>query len=215
MGDRLAAIVLEPVIERLPSAEWIAEARRACDDSGAVLIFDEIKTGFRLKPGGYQELVDVMPDLAVFGKALANGYPLSAVVGRESVMRAASDTWISSTLASETIALAAARAVIEWHARAEVCESLGEIGAEMRAAVSRAITASRIDGVRVDGLDHMWLIRFDAPERERRFLELAVEAGVLFKRGAYDFPSLAHDEEAIAEIESAASSALVRLRDEE
>jgi glutamate-1-semialdehyde aminotransferase len=215
MGDHLAAIVLEPVIERLPSIEWISEARRACDDSGAVLIFDEIKTGFRLKPGGYQELVDVTPDLAVFGKALANGYPLSAVVGRESVMRAAGDTWISSTLASETVSLAAARAVIEWHARAEVCESLGDIGADMRAAVDRAIAASRIEGVRVDGLDHMWLIRFDAPERESRFLELAAEAGVLFKRGAYDFPSLAHDEEAIAEIESAASSALVRLRDEE
>lgn len=215
VGDRLAAIVIEPVIERLPSVEWIAEARRACDESGAVLIFDEIKTGFRLKPGGYQELVDVTPDLAVFGKALANGYPLSAVVGRESVMRAASDTWISSTLASETVALAAARAVIEWHARAEVCESLGEIGAEMRAAVDRAIVASRIEGVRVDGLDHMWLIRFDSPARESRFLELAADAGVLFKRGAYDFPSLAHDEEAIAEIESAASSALVRLRDEE
>ena len=214
-GDRLAAIVLEPVIERLPSVEWISIARRACDESGAVLIFDEMKTGFRLKPGGYQELVDVTPDLAVFGKALANGYPLSAVVGRESVMRAASDTWISSTLASETVALAAARAVIEWHARAEVCESLGEIGAEMKGAVDRAIAASRIEGVSTDGLDHMWLIRFDSPARESRFLELAAQAGVLFKRGAYDYPSLAHDEEAIAEIESAASSALVRLRDEE
>ena len=215
VGDRLAAIVLEPVIERLPSVEWIAEARRACDESGAVLIFDEMKTGFRLRTGGYQELAEVTPDLAVFGKALANGYPLSAVVGRESVMRAASDTWISSTLASETTALAAARAVIEWHARAEVCESLGEIGAEMRAAVDRAIVASRIEGVRTDGLDQMWMIRFETPAQESRFLELAVEGGVLFKRGAYDYPSLAHDEDAIAEIESAASSALVRLRDEE
>jgi glutamate-1-semialdehyde 2,1-aminomutase len=215
VGDRLAAIVLEPVIERLPSPEWIAMARHACDESGAVLIFDEIKTGFRIKPGGYQELAEVTPDIAIFGKALANGYPLSAVAGRESVMRSADDTWISSTLASETVALAAARSVIEWHARAEVCETLGEIGADMRAAVDRAIAASRIDGVRTDGLDHMWLIRFDSPARENRFLELAVEAGVLFKRGAYDFPSLAHDEEAIAEIESAASTALVRLRDEE
>jgi glutamate-1-semialdehyde aminotransferase len=214
IGDRLAAIVLEPVIERLPSPEWINSARHTCDQSGAVLIFDEIKTGFRLKPGGYQELAEVMPDLAVFGKALANGYPLSAVVGRESVMRAADDTWISSTLASETVALAAARAVIEWHGRAEVCESLGDIGAEMRAAVDRAIAASRIEGVRTDGLDHMWLIRFDSPARETRFLELAAGAGVLFKRGAYDFPSLAHDDDAIAEIESAASSALVQLREE-
>ena len=215
LGDRLAAIVLEPVIERLPSSEWISTARHACDQSGAVLIFDEIKTGFRLRPGGYHELADVRPDLAVFGKALANGYPLSAVVGRESVMRAADDTWISSTLASETVALAAARAVIEWHGRAEVCESLGEIGAEMRAAVDRAIAASRIEGVRTDGLDPMWLIRFDSPTREDRFLELAAEAGVLFKRGAYDFASLAHDDDAIAEIESAASSALVQLREEE
>ena len=215
VGQRLAAIVLEPVIERLPSVEWITEARRACDDSGAVLIFDEVKTGFRLKPGGYQELADITPDIGVFGKALANGYPLSAVVGRESVMRAAADTWISSTLASETVALAAARAVIERHARAEVCESLGEIGGEMRSAVDRAIAASRIEGVQTDGLDQMWMIRFDSPDRESRFLEFAVEAGVLFKRGAYDFPCLAHDEEAIAEIESAASSALVRLRDEE
>ena len=214
-GNRLAAIVLEPVIERLPSPEWIATARHACDESGAVLIFDEMKTGFRIKPGGYQELAEVTPDIAVFGKALANGYPLSAVVGRESVMRSADDTWISSTLASETVALAAARSVIEWHARAEVCESLGEIGADMRAAVDRAIAASRVEGVRTEGLDHMWLIRFDSPDRENRFLELAVEAGVLFKRGAYDFPSLAHDEEAIAAIESAASTALVRLRDEE
>lgn len=215
VGDSLAAIVIEPVIERLPSLEWIATARRACDESGAVLIFDEVKTGFRLKPGGYQELVEVTPDIAVFGKALANGFPLAAVVGRESVMRSADDTWISSTLASETVALAAARAVIEWHARAEVCESLGEIGAEMRAAVERAITASRVEGVRTDGLDHMWLIRFESPSRESRFLELAVEAGVLFKRGAYDFASLAHDEEAFAAIESAASTALVRLREEE
>jgi glutamate-1-semialdehyde 2,1-aminomutase len=215
IGDRLAAIVLEPVIERLPSLEWIATARQACDQSGGVLIFDEIKTGFRLKPGGYQELADVMPDLAVFGKALANGYPLSAVVGRESIMRAADDTWISSTLASETVSLAAARAVIEWHGRAEVCESLGEIGGEMRAAVDRAIAASRIEDVRTDGLDHMWLIRFGSPARESRFLELAAEAGVLFKKGAYDFASLAHDDDAIAEIESAASSALVRLREEE
>ena len=215
LGQRLAAIVLEPVIERLPSIEWIAEARRACDESGAVLIFDEVKTGFRLKPGGYQELAEITPDIGVFGKALANGYPLSAVVGRESVMRAAADTWISSTLASETVGLAAARAVLDWHARAEVCESLGEIGGEMRSAVDRAIAASRIQGVRTDGLDQMWMIRFDSPARESRFLELAVEAGVLFKRGAYDFPCLAHDEEAIAEIESAASSALVRLREEE
>ncbi|HEY9514695.1 MAG TPA: aminotransferase class III-fold pyridoxal phosphate-dependent enzyme, partial [Gemmatimonadaceae bacterium] len=80
-GDSLAAVVIEPVIERLPSVEWVAAARRLCDETGAVLIFDEMKTGFRVSTGGYQEYAGVTPDVAVFGKALANGYPLSAVVG--------------------------------------------------------------------------------------------------------------------------------------
>jgi len=72
-GSGLAAIVIEPVVERLPSEEWIARARALCDASGAVLIFDEMKTGFRLRTGGYQEYSRVTPDLAAFGKAMANG----------------------------------------------------------------------------------------------------------------------------------------------
>ncbi len=81
--------MLEPVIERLPSEEWVAAARASATSSGAVLVFDEIKTGFRLRAGGYQEYATVEPDLATFGKAMANGYPLAAVVGRAAVMEAA------------------------------------------------------------------------------------------------------------------------------
>ncbi len=100
-GRGLAAIVLEPVVHRLPSPEWCVVARRLCDDAGAVLVFDEMKTGFRLAPGGYQEYAEVEPDLAVFGKAMANGFPIAAVVGRAAIMEAATHTWISSTLAGE------------------------------------------------------------------------------------------------------------------
>ena len=67
----------------------------------------------------------------------------------------------------------------------------------------------------IGGLDQMWMLRWDAPEREQRFLELAAANGVLFKRGAYNFPALAHDDDAIREIEAGASGALVALRDEE
>ena len=141
-GARLAAIVIEPVVERLPSKEWITRARELATSSGAVLIFDEIKTGFRLRTGGYQEFAEVVPDLAAFGKAMANGYPLSVVCGHRDIMDAARKTWISSTLASEGAALAAADAVLTWHDTADVCESLGAIGAEMRSAVTRAIEAS-------------------------------------------------------------------------
>ncbi|MEJ7810447.1 MAG: aminotransferase class III-fold pyridoxal phosphate-dependent enzyme [Gemmatimonadaceae bacterium] len=214
-GDTLAAIVLEPVVERLPSDAWIAAARRLSEERGAVLIFDEVKTGFRLHPAGYGGHAGVVPDIGVFGKALANGYPLSAVLGRATVMDAAQTTWISSTLASEGTSLAAAGAVLDWHERADVCEGLWSTGEEIRSAVARAVEASRAGGIAIAGIAPMWFLRFDAPAREARFLALALEEGVLFKRGAYNFASLAHDDEAVSAIESAASAALVRLRDEE
>ena len=214
-GSDLAAIVLEPVVERLPSPEWLARARALCDESGAALIFDEVKTGFRVAVGGYQEVCGVTPDLAAVGKALANGYPLAAVVGRQPLMDAARHTWISSTLASEATALAAALAVLDWHDRADIPATLAETGREMRAAVDRAILASGVEGVQTAGVDTMWLMRWDDAARETRFLEHAVREGVLFKRGAYNFAAMAHDEDALREIEAAASAALVTLREDE
>ncbi|HEY2067269.1 MAG TPA: aminotransferase class III-fold pyridoxal phosphate-dependent enzyme [Gemmatimonadaceae bacterium] len=212
-GADLAAIVIEPVVEREPSRAWLERARALCDAAGAALIFDEIKTGFRVAPGGYQEVCGVTPDLASFGKAMANGYPLAAVVGRQPLMDAARKTWISSTLASESTALAAALAVLDWHDEADICATLAETGRAMRSAVDQAIAASGVAGVHTDGLDAMWLLRWNQPAVETQFLLAALDAGVLFKRGAYNFAAIAHDEEALAEIEAAASAALVSLRD--
>ena len=212
-GNQLAAIVLEPVVERLPSNAWVQRARKLCDDSGAVLIFDEMKTGFRLATGGYQQFSEITPDVAAFGKALANGFPLAAVCGTAAVMSAASKTWISSTLAGETSALAAANAVLAWYEQADICATLWSTGAEMRRAVGDAITASGIGGVSVEGIDPMWFLKFDQPDVERRFLQHAAQNGVLFKRGAYNFAAVAHDEDVIREIESAASAAFVELQE--
>jgi glutamate-1-semialdehyde 2,1-aminomutase len=213
-GARLAAIVLEPVVERAPSTGWLQRARDLCDASGAVLVFDEVKTGFRVASGGWQEVSGVTPDLASVGKALANGYPLAAVVGRQAVMEAARRTWISSTLASESTALAAALAVLDWHDEVDICATLAETGREMRAAVDRAIEASGAAGVETDGVDAMWMLRWDDPARESRWIALALDAGVLFKRGAYNVAAIAHDDEAIREIEAAASAAFVALAEE-
>ena len=214
-GSSLAAIVLEPVIEHAPSQGWLTRARELCDAAGAVLIFDEIKTGFRVAPGGYQEVCGVTPDLASFGKAMANGFPLAAVVGLEALMNCAHDTWISSTLASESSALAAALAVLDWHEEADICATLAETGREMRASVDRAIVASGIKGVETLGIDPMWLMKWSDPDRENRFVAHAMRSGVLFKRGAYNFAAVAHDEAALRDIESAASAALVSLVEEE
>ena len=213
-GSDLAAIVIEPVVERLPSREWLDAARRLCDAEAAVLVFDEIKTGFRLRPGGYQDYGTFEPDIAAFGKAMANGFPVSAVVGRAAIMEAAAKTWISSTLASEAMSLAAVSGVLEWHEKAEVCDTLWRTGEEMMGAVRRAIAASGAEGVSVEGIAPMWLLKWDTPARESRFLELALEQGVLFKRGAYNYAAMAHDEQTLIDIEHAASTALVQVVEE-
>ncbi|MEO6528439.1 MAG: aminotransferase class III-fold pyridoxal phosphate-dependent enzyme [Gemmatimonadaceae bacterium] len=214
-GPRLAAIVIEPVVERLPASAWLSRARELCDGSGAVLVFDEIKTGFRVAPGGYQETCGITPDLATFGKAMANGFPLAAVVGHAAIMDAARRTWISSTLASESTALAAALAVLDWHEEADICATLADTGRELRASLDRAIAASGIRGVTTAGVDTMMLLRWDDPTRESRFLQEGARAGVLFKRGAYNFAAVAHDDAALQEIEAAASGAFVALAESE
>jgi len=213
-GASLAAIIIEPVIERMPSREWIVRARELADAAGAVLIFDEMKTGFRLATGGYQQYADVTPDLATFGKALANGYPLSVVCGHASLMEVAEkQTWISATLASEAGSLAAAAAVLAWHDRADICGSLASIGKEMREVVGNALAASGVGGVSLQGIDPMWFLRFDDPARESLFLRAAARNGVLFKKGAYNYAAMAHDEDAMAAIEGAASAAFVEVRE--
>ncbi len=205
-GSDLAAIIIEPVIERAPDRAWLHALRAACDRTGAVLIYDEIKTGFRVATGGWQAISDVVPDLATFGKAMANGLPLAAVVGRAAVMDAARRSWISSTLAGETVALAAARVVLDRHARSDVVRELAAIGERQQDAVRRALAEYRVDGVELRGIPQMWFLHFDDPGAERRYLRAAREAGVLFKRGAYNFAALSHDDGAISAIARAARS---------
>ena len=117
-------MVVEPLIVVEPTREWLEVLRTEATRVGAVLVFDEIKTAFRLAVGGAAERYGVRPDLVVLGKALANGFPLAAVGGRADLMAAASRTWISSTLATESVSLAAAKAVLELMERENVCAHL-------------------------------------------------------------------------------------------
>ena len=207
-AGELAAIVVEPVVEREAPIEWLRALRELCTSSGAVFIADEIKTGFRVHPAGGVAGQGVDPDLAVFGKALANGYPLSAVVGRGAVMGAAERTWISSTLASESTALAAASVVLARHAQENVCARLATTGDAMRDGVRRALAASSAADVELLGIAPMWLLRFGDAGREARVLAAVRQDGVLLKRGAYNFAALAHDREAIDAMARALTRAL-------
>src|SRR2546427_7056084 len=86
----IAVLITEPILQNIgivkPRPGYLEGLRRLCDTYGAVLVFDEVKTGFRHALGGYQSLCGVRPDLAVFGKAIANGYPLGAIGGRKDLL---------------------------------------------------------------------------------------------------------------------------------
>ncbi|MGV3711051.1 MAG: aminotransferase class III-fold pyridoxal phosphate-dependent enzyme [Gemmatimonas sp.] len=197
VGTQAAALIIEPLVETLANREWLLRARALCDQHGVLLIFDEVKTAFRVRTGGVQELFGVVPDVCTLGKALANGYPLSAVVGRTAVMSAAMQTWISSTAAAESTGLAAANAVLDWHERVDVPERLEEIGGAMKAAVTRALSAVPALQVRAEGEPTMWRLMADNPNDLDALVANATRHGVLLKRGAYQFASLAHDDEAM------------------
>ncbi|UCZ57554.1 aminotransferase class III-fold pyridoxal phosphate-dependent enzyme [Desulfurispirillum indicum] len=109
---KVAAVIMEPMNVQWPREGYLEAVARVARQHGALLIFDETITGFRFSLGGAQELFGVTPDLATFGKGLANGYPLSAVVGRREIMKLMEEIFFSGTFGGETISLAAARTVL-------------------------------------------------------------------------------------------------------
>ena len=140
--------------------------------------------------GGAQALVGVTPDLSAIGKAMANGYPLGAVVGRAGVMAAAERTWISSTLATELVAIAASHAVLDRHDRHDVCGQLASTGHALRAAIEGAAAHSRMP-LQTSGHDTMFIIRWPDDATQDSMLSRLRSAGVLVKRGPYQFPMCA------------------------
>jgi glutamate-1-semialdehyde aminotransferase len=124
----LAAIIMEPQREDAPKPGFLEAIRGIARDIGAVLIFDEITSGFRMTTGGIHLLLKVEPDLAVFAKAMSNGYAMATVIGREAVMEAAQSTFISSTNWTERIGPAAAIATIRKYKRENVASHLIRIG---------------------------------------------------------------------------------------
>ena len=108
-----AAVILEPMNTAEPPPGYLQGLKELVHRHGALLIFDEIITGFRWSIGGAQARYGVTPDLACFGKAMGNGMPISAVVGRADIMRLMEDIFYSGTFGGETLSLAAAIATID------------------------------------------------------------------------------------------------------
>ncbi|MGZ5983742.1 MAG: aminotransferase class III-fold pyridoxal phosphate-dependent enzyme [Caulobacteraceae bacterium] len=212
-GEAPAAIVLAPCAGQAPSAGYLAGVRAFCDRIGAVLVFDETLSGFRVHEGGAQALYGVEPDLMVFGESLANGMPLSVLAGRRDLVWAVQQ---HEPLRADMACLAAARAVLKKIEVEPVIATLRIGGAEIQAEVAARLQAAGLDAVagltgdpaagrlefsRLPGID---------PQAVRSLWMNECRAHRLFTLGAVNM-SYAHGEREIAVLLAAFDQAADRL----
>jgi glutamate-1-semialdehyde aminotransferase len=196
----VAAVVMEPVNLQLPDRGYLENVKRLAAAKGALLVFDELVTAFRLAPGGAQELFGVEPDIACLGKAMANGMPLSAVVGRREHMRHLPHVAYGMTFRGETLSLAAARATLGVIRDEGVPARLAEIGRAVRAGVAQ-LCGERDLRCELTGPDARMTFVFEEqggirPDRlHTLFLQECAVQGVL-TNGTL-LPCFAHDDEAV------------------
>jgi len=185
--DELAAIVMEPVRNHDPEPGFLEQIRETATGIGTVLIFDEITAGWRLNTGGAHLVYDVKPDIAVFAKAISNGYPMAAIMGTRDVMQAAQSTFISSTYWTERIGPAAALATIRKHRRCNVPEYLIEVGERIqsgwRVVANRAGIAINITGI--PPLGHFSFDYENGQAIRTLFTQVMLEKGFLASNAFY------------------------------
>ena len=141
----IAAVIMEPMSVEWPNQGFLESVKEISHQYGAILIFDETISGFRFSIGGAQELFGVTPDLATFGKGLANGMPLSTVLGRRDIMLKMEDIFFSGTFGGETLSLAAAKVVLKKIKNDNIIERLAEIGQLIIDGVDDLIVQSKVD----------------------------------------------------------------------
>jgi len=162
-GRGLAAVVMEPTRAVDPEPGFLEAVRDLCDEVGCLLVFDEITVGWRLCLGGAHLRYGVLPDIAVFAKALGNGHPMAAVIGRKGAMDAAQETFISSTYWTEGVGPAAALATVEKMRRVDVPAHVARIGGLFRAGLARLGEQHGVP-LRLSGHPAITSLAFDHPE---------------------------------------------------
>jgi glutamate-1-semialdehyde 2,1-aminomutase len=228
-GDSIAAIITEPVMCNNgcipPKLGYLEGLRSLCDQYGSLLIFDEVITGFRLSLGGAQEYYKVTPDLAVFGKAMASGYPISVLCGKEVYMRLIAEGRVihAGTMNSGNPTAAAAMATIEVLEQEEVLPRLSALGHKLMEGLRQAASETG-NSLLIQGLGPMFhmgftsataiynlqgMQEFEGP-KYARFLRGMQERGIrLIGRGLW-YISGAHTE---ADIDQALTAARETLRE--
>lgn len=210
-SGNVAAVIMEPVRDILPHPGYLEGVRELTRKHGALLIFDEVVTAFRLANGGAQEFFGVNPDLACLGKSIANGMPLSALVGRRDIMQLVPGVASEGTFRGETLSLAAARAVLEILRKEPVIEHLKSVGSTVREGFTRACDKH---GVRctLNGPPARMSFAFEADggrtavSLQRLFLQECLKRGVLTQ--GHLLASYAHDSKAVERTVRALDGAL-------
>lgn len=182
-GEELAAVVLEPVMGNvaciLPDLAWLQRVRALCDEFGVVLIFDEVKTGFRLARGGAQEYFGVKADLAAYAKAMGNGFPVSAVAGRDEIMAMVEPGRVAhgGTYCGNVVAATAAAATLEIIETQPVIETIFANGRRLMDGIHAILTHVGVPHV-VSGAPSMFSVllgKDEAPTDYRSYSEFDAE----------------------------------------
>lgn len=228
-GDEIAAIFVEPVAGNIgtivPVPGFLEGLRRLCDEYGALLVFDEVMTGFRVAPGGYQEICGVIPDLTTLGKIIGGGLPVGAYGGRRDVMKhvaPAGKVYQAGTLSGNPLAVSAGLAMLEALAQPGVYEALEDAGAHLEAGLVNICDSLGIPAT-VNRVGSMLCLYFhEGPvttfagaqasdhDRFRDFFHRMLDEGVYLPPSPYEacFLSTAHDIEALDRVLEAARTAL-------
>jgi glutamate-1-semialdehyde 2,1-aminomutase len=169
-----------------PERNFLQDVRKLCDDNGIILIYDETITGFRFASGGAQEFFDVIPDLSTFGKGLANGFPLSAVVGKRQIMKEMEEIFFSGTFGGELLSLAAAKAVLEKHKKVNIAAILTEKGENLRNEVESIIKEKNLEKILSLSGHPTWVFlnwaptdKYSVDELKTFFMQEMFQKGVL------------------------------------
>lgn len=190
---QIAAIILEPYIYD-PDPDFLKWLLDFAHDNGALVIFDEVVTGFRTKGFSAQEMFDVTPDLACFGKAMANGYPISFVCGKEKYMaEIQGDCFVSSTFGGDLLGISAALETIKILETEPVIDHIWEMGARLKDGFNRM--AEDLAPVRLIGLPCRTFFEFPSEQHRTLFWQECIKRGVFF--GYAQFISASHTKEDI------------------
>ncbi|MGB9616463.1 MAG: aspartate aminotransferase family protein [Desulfomonilaceae bacterium] len=205
-GAETAAIIMTPFGHpnhekmQTPKPGFLEGVRELADRYGAVLVYDEIRTGFRLSMGGAQKLYGVVPDLTVLGKAMANGYPISVVTGKKDVMMAAAQKlFISSTFFPNSDGFVAALKTIEVLERDRVLENIWEKGDRFIEKI-RALIDRYDVGAELTGVGPMFYITFEKDEtgaykgKRTDFYTQLIRKGFFFSPYHHAYISFRHTE---------------------